>query len=72
MLSVLLCRPTYAKGLLCVPSQAMGVFTGLSGNGALVQAMALTRDMLGTMDSWWGEVGVHAGFSELPTEHHET
>lgn len=50
----------------------MGIFTGLSGNGALVPAMALTRDMLGTTDSWWGEAGVHASFPELPIEHHET
>lgn len=50
----------------------MGVFTGLSGNATLVQTMASTRDMLGPMDSWWGEAGTHAGFPELPTEHHET
>lgn len=47
----------------------MGIFTGLFGDATLAQAAALTGEVLGTTDSWWGEAGVRALFPMLPPNH---
>ena len=66
VLSTMPHRLTCANDLLCIPSQATDIFTGLSGDITLTPTMALTQGMLRSTHSWWGDSGTHASFPVFP------
>lgn len=85
MLSVVLYRLTSASDLLCIPSQAMGILTGLPGDTMLIHAVASTEGMLSVTDRQVGSLQFtidwtpfyismtpQASFPVLLYEHQET